>query len=128
MLFRSPLPETVFVVRVVWYVLGSVLCSLAVSLFFHTYLSPEAYELIVKEFSAKFRVDINKVKTAYDCLSTIIAIAMSFVFFGFGVFKGVGLGTVICALINGFLISRFTKMLEKYFVFENKLKIEKYFS
>lgn len=124
----APLPETVLVVRVVWYVLGSVLCSLAVSLFFHTYLSPEAYELIVKEFSAKFRVDINKVKTAYDCLSTIIAIVMSFVFFGFGVFKGVGLGTVICALVNGFLISKFTKMLEKYFVFENKLKIEKYFS
>ena len=124
----APLPDEAFAVRVVWYVLGSVLCSFAVSLFFHTYLSPEAYELIVKEISARFRIDINKVKTAYDCISTVLGIAMSFAFFGFGVFKGVGLGTVICALVNGFLIGSFTKLLEKHFVFENRFKLEKYFS
>ena len=36
-------------IRILWFVVGSVLCSIAVSLFFHTYISPEAYELIVKE-------------------------------------------------------------------------------
>lgn len=123
----SGLPDNTFPVRVVWYVLGTVLCSLAVSLFFHTYLSPEAYELIVKELSAKFNWDINKVKTAYDCLSTAIGIVLSFAFFGFGVFEGVKLGTVICAVINGFLIGRFTKLLEKAFVFKNRFKLEKYF-
>ena len=35
--------------RILWFVVGSVLCSIAVSLFFHTYISPEAYELIVKD-------------------------------------------------------------------------------
>lgn len=123
----APLPEEGFAIRVLWYILGSVFCSLAVSLFFHTYISPEAYELIVKEISEKFRFDINKVKTAYDCLSTLLGIVMSFVFFGFGVFEGVKLGTVICALLNGFLISRFTKLLENRFEFENKFKLEKYF-
>ena len=47
--------------------------------------------------------------------------------FGFGVFKGVKLGTVLCALINGFLIGRFTKLLEHHFEFRNKLNIERYF-
>ena len=123
----APLPDESFVVRVLWYVIGTVFCSLAVSMFFHTYISPEAYELIVKEISSGFGLDINKVKTVYDCTSTILSIVMSFAFFGFGVFEGIKLGTVICALVNGFLIGRFTRLLEKYFVFENRFSLEKYF-
>ena len=97
------------------------------SLFFHTYVSPEAYELIVKEFAQRFSTNINKVKTVYDCASTLIAIVLSFVFFGLGVFRGVGLGTVFCASINGFLIGRISAMLEHVFDFRNGLKLEKYF-
>lgn len=123
----ATLPDKSFAIRTVWYILGTVFCSFAVSLFFHTYLSPEAYELIVKEISDKFRFNINKVKTAYDCVSTVIGIILSFLFFGFGVFEGVKLGTILCALINGFLIGKFTKLLEKNFVFKNRFKFEKYF-
>ena len=123
----APLPDSAFAMRVVWYILGTVLCSFAVSLFFHTYISPEAYELIVKELSRKFNRDINKVKTAYDCFSVVLGIVLSFSFFGFGVFEGVKLGTVICAFVNGFLIGRFSKLLERRFDFKNKVPLEKYF-
>lgn len=123
----APLPADAFAIRVVWYILGTVLCSFAVSLFFHTYISPEAYELIVKELAAKFGWNINRVKTAYDCTSTVIGVVMSFVFFGFGVFEGVKLGTVICALINGVLIGRFSALLEKLFEFKNRFDLEKHF-
>lgn len=123
----SPLPESSLMIRLLWYILGTVFCSLAVSLFFHTYLSPEAYELIVKEIAAKFKLNINKVKTGYDCFSTLLGIIMSFAFFGFGVFEGVKLGTVICAFINGFLVGRFSNLLERVFEFKNRFNIEKYF-
>ena len=123
----STLPENTFAFRMLWYILGTVFCSFAVSLFFHTYLSPEAYELIVKEVAQKFNFNINKVKTSYDCISVVLGIIMSFAFFGFGVFKGVGLGTIFCALINGFLIGRFSNLLEKHFDFKNKFRIQKYF-
>lgn len=123
----SALPENTIAVRIIWYILGTILCSFAVSLFFHTYLSPEAYELIVKEVSQRFNLNINRVKTSYDCISVVLGMVMSFTFFGFGVFKGVGLGTVFCALINGFLIGRFSTLLEKHFDFKNKFKIQKYF-
>lgn len=123
----SALPENTLVIRIVWYILGTVFCSFAVSLFFHTYISPEAYELIVKEIAQKFNFNINKVKTAYDCISVVLGIIMSFAFFGFGVFKGVGVGTILCAFINGFLIGKFSKLLEKHFDFRNKFKIQKYF-
>ena len=123
----STLPENTFTISILWYILGTVLCSFAVSLFFHTYISPEAYELIVKEIAQKFNFNINKVKTSYDCISVVLGIIMSFAFFGFGVFKGVGVGTIFCALINGFLIGRFSKLLEKYFNFKNKFNLQKYF-
>lgn len=124
----EPLCSDGFAIRTVWYLLGTVLCSLSVSLFFHTYFSPEAYELIVKEISVKHGWDINKVKTSYDCISTVIGIILSFSCFGFGVFEGVKLGTVICAFINGFLIGKFSRVLENIFVFKNRFNIAKYFS
>lgn len=123
----SALPDGYFAIRLVWYILGTLLCSFAVSLFFHTYISPEAYELIVKELSGKSGCDINKVKTAYDCFSVALGIILSFSFFGFGVFEGVKLGTVICAAVNGFLIGSFSKMLERFFVFKNRFQLEKHF-
>ena len=123
----SPLPDESFVVRIVWYVIGTVCCSIAVSLFFHTYVSPEAYELIVKELAVKTGWNINKIKTGYDCLSTVVGIVMSFCFFGFGVFEGVKLGTVICAFINGALIGRFSRLLDKKFEFENRFKLQRFF-
>lgn len=123
----APLPEEDFIIRVIWYVVGTVLCSFAVSLFFHTYLSPEAYELIVKELSVKTGFNINRIKTAYDCISTLLGIVLSFAFFGFGVFEGVGIGTVLCAFFNGFLIGRFSALLEKNFEFRNRFNAEKYF-
>ena len=124
----APLPDSGFAMRVVWYCLGTVFCSFAVSLFFHTYISPEAYELIVKELSRKFNRNINKVKTAYDCFSVVLGIVLSFSFFGFGVFEGVKLGTVICAFLNGLLIGKFSNALERRFDFKNKFNLEKYFT
>lgn len=123
----SGIPDDTFIVRVVWYILGCVMCSFAVSLFFHTYISPEAYELIVKELAEKTRIDINKIKTAYDLISCVIGVVLSFSFFGLGHFEGVKLGTVICAFFNGFLIGQFTKLLEKHFEFKDRFKLRKYF-
>ncbi len=127
MVIVSLLPSDNLLFRIFYFIIGTTVCSLAVSLFFHTYLSPEAYELIVKEFATEKKLDINKVKTAYDCISVVLGIVLSFLFFGFGEFEGVGVGTVLCAVINGNLIGRFTKLLEKHFTFKNKFNLEKYF-
>ncbi len=127
MVLISSLPENTIVLRIIWYILGILLCTFAVSLFFHTYISPEAYELIVKEIASEFKLNINKVKTVYDYTSVVLGIIMSFAFFGFGVFRGIDIGTILCAIVNGFLIGRFSKLLEKHFEFKNKFRIQKYF-
>ena len=120
-------PADLIVLRVVYYIVGMMLCTAGVSLLFHTYISPEAYELFVKEISERFNIDINKFKTIYDCTSCLIAILLSFLFFGLWQFEGVKIGTVICSLINGLMIGTFTKLFEAVFVFEDRWQLKKYF-
>ena len=52
---------------------------------------------------------------------------MSFLFFGFGVFEGVKLGTIFCALVNGRMIGIVGAELEKRFDFCDALPYRQYF-
>lgn len=127
MLLFSLIPLDNMCFKVVCYTLGMIICSLGVSLLFHTYISPEAYELFVKEISQKFKIDINKCKTVYDCTSCSVGVILSFVFFGLWHFEGVKWGTILCALLNGFLIGVITKILEKHFTFKDRFPLRKFF-
>ena len=73
--------------RLIYYVVGLLLCAAGVSAMFHTYISPEAYELFVKEMSAHFRININKFKTGYDCTSCLIGVIMSFMEVAEGIYS-----------------------------------------
>ena len=118
----APLPA-----RAAYYAGGMLLSSLGVSFMFHTYISPEAYELFVKEVSGRYRIDIHRFKTVYDCVSCLAGIVLSFAFFGLWHFEGVKAGTIFCALVNGFIISRFSKLLEDVFAFRDGLQLRRYF-
>lgn len=109
------------------YVLGMVVCSLGVSLLFHTYITPEVYELVVIELADRCRWNENKVKTVYDCTSAALGVGLSFLFFGLWHFEGVKIGTVLCALINGLLIAGCTKLLEHFFSFKDGLPLRTFF-
>lgn len=128
MLAIGLLPGDSIVLRIVWFVAGMVLCSVGVALLFHTYIAPEAYELFVKELAETHGWSIGTVKTVYDCTSCLIGILLSFAFFGFWHFEGVKLGTIFCALINGWLISMISRGLESLFAFEDALKLRNFFS
>ncbi len=121
------LPGTSFAFRIALYLPGILLCSIGVSLLFHTYIAPEVYELFVKEVSQKYNIDIHAFKTGYDCASCLISVFLSFAFFGLWHFEGVKLGTVACALVNGYLIGRCTYLLEKRFSFEDSLSLRRFF-
>ncbi|MBE6649472.1 MAG: hypothetical protein E7614_08160 [Ruminococcaceae bacterium] len=112
------------VLRVIFFLIGMLCCTCGVSLVFHSYLPPEAYEMLVKEVSIKYGFNIGKVKTFYDCCSCLLGIILSFVFFGFGTFVGIGWGTVICAVANGFIISTISKILDNTFVFKDGLNLK----
>jgi uncharacterized membrane protein YczE len=52
---------------------------------------------------------------------------MSFAFFGMWQFEGVNWGTIVCAVVNGWLIGQVTKLLEKHFDFRDAMKWKPYF-
>jgi uncharacterized membrane protein YczE len=46
---------------------------------------------------------------------------MSFIFFGLGVFEGVKLGTILCALVNGSIIGMMSRSMENKWTFVRKI-------
>ncbi|MBQ0028258.1 MAG: hypothetical protein KBS96_06615 [Lachnospiraceae bacterium] len=116
------IPETGIAGRVVFFIGGMLMCSLGVAFVFHTYIAPEAYELFVKEVALKYNKEMHIVKYIYDWSSCIIAIVLSFIFWGFWHFEGVKAGTLVCALLNGLIIGVMDRFLDSHFDFKDGLK------
>ena len=107
--------------QVIFYIAGLITCAIGVALLLHTYFPPEAYELVVKELSQKFHITVGKTKTIYDCCSCVFAIVLSLCFFRS--FVGVKWGTIVCAMINGWLIGRISRLLENTFILKDALPL-----
>ena len=116
-----------FATGIAFYIIGLVLCAIGVAFIFHTYIAPEVYELFVKEVSIKTHSNINHFKIGYDCISCLVGIILSFLFFGLFHFEGVRLGTIICALVNGRIIGAISHLMEKHLNFIDGLPLRKYF-
>ena len=112
-------PYSGIVWQAIFYITGLIICAIGVALLLHTYFPPEAYELVVKELSEKFNVTIGKTKTIYDCCSCALAIILSLCFFKS--FVGVKWGTIVCAIVNGWLIGRISRLLDNKFVLKDAL-------
>lgn len=122
MLLTALLPQTILL-QIVLYTVGAVLCCAAIALLFTSYMPPEAYELCVKEVSAKLKKPLHTVKTIYDCSSLAVSFALSLLFFG--TIRGIGIGTVVCAFLYGSVISLFQKLYDKHFHFADRFPLRK---
>ena len=114
-------PYAGLVWQIVFYVAGMVICAIGVALLLHTYFPPEAYEFVVKELSQKFHAPVGKTKTIYDCCSCLFAITLSLCFYKS--FVGVKWGTIVCAMVNGWLIGKISGFLEKNFILKDGLSL-----
>ena len=119
--------ENDFILRWALFALGLIFCTAGVSLFFHTYISPEAYEMIVKEVAGKWSLPIHRVKMAYDISSCVISVVMAFAFFGWGQFVGINIGTAVSAVLNGILINIMSRIFESIFEFKDGLRLRSFF-
>ena len=121
------IPPAGFGLDMAFFLLGMLFCSFGVALLFHTYIAPEAYELLVKEVSSAFRWDIHRFKTVYDCVSCLVSVVMSFAVFGLWRLEGVKWGTVFCALVNGSMIGFCARFMESRWTFEDRFPLRRYF-
>ena len=116
---ESIIPDTILM-RSLFFAFGLVVCAAGIAMMVRTYISPEAYDLFVKELSAAYGWPFSKCKTCYDLISCAVSIALSFAFFGFGKFVAINIGTIVCAFANGWLIGMFSKLFNKYLDFNIK--------
>lgn len=124
MKLTSLLPVSI-AMQIIVYVLGVLVCCASLALLFGSYLPPEAYEMLVKEVAQKFKKPVYKIKIIYDYASLALSVILSFIFFG--ELRGIGIGTVACAFVYGFVIRAFQKLYGKLFRFEDRFKLRKYF-
>jgi uncharacterized membrane protein YczE len=54
--------------------------------------------------------------------STFVEVSVVYLLF-FGAFRGIGIGSVICALINGALIRAFTRLSDRMFEFSDRFSL-----
>lgn len=99
-------------VRIVFYILGTLLTSFSVMLSFKTYFYPQVYDFFVKGISARFGIDRIKFKKIFDFSCLAVSCVLTLVFFR--KFVGVGVGTLIMTFVNGFIIEKFELIFDKY--------------
>lgn len=102
--------------NIIFFVLGMLLTALSIAIFFRIYLYPQVYDFFVKGVSERFGLNRNKFKPINDLCYFIISVILSLVFFGG--FKGIGIGTIVMTVCNGFLIAQIGKLLDKFVIFE----------
>ncbi len=101
--------------RIPMFLLGVLLTSFSIALFFKTYLYPQVYDFFVKAVSLRYGIRLPLLKTVVDLTLLSISAVMTFCFFGR--LTGLGWGTLVMALLNGSIIGFFSKWLDRAFTF-----------
>ncbi len=120
------LPYNTLPLRFLYFAFGLLSTAFGVALMFRTYLPPQSYDYFVREVSPFFGADIKKFKLWYDAAFCIVAIVLSFVFFG-KININEWWGTIFCTVVNGRIIGFASKFYEKHFDFYDRFKWRKYF-
>ena len=113
-------------IRIAFFLGGSIITAFAVALSFHSYLYPQMYDYFVKGVAAAKGIERGKVKRIYDLSSLAVAVVLTLVIFG--KFVGVGVATIVTALINSPIIGWFDRLFTRRFAFPALFpKLENYF-
>ncbi len=100
-----------YIARLGTFLIGCVLLSFGIALFFKSYLPCQVHEMFVKLLSEDRGWNQGRVKFLYDIIFLFLSAALSLLLFGRLI--GIREGTVICTLVNGPLIGIWLKILNK---------------
>lgn len=100
-------------VRIALFIIGEILTSLTVMLFFKSYIYPQVCDFFVTGIVSKYKFNQVKFKRIYDLSYLVVSIVLSLSLFG--AFVGIEWGTVVIALITGPIIGVFSKWYDKHF-------------
>ncbi len=99
--------------RFVFFFAGCASLSAGIALMIRSYLPCQAYEMFVQVAAELTGRPFNRIKLIYDWCSLLTALIMSWAFFGR--LTGIGIGTLLCTVINAPLIMFWGRMYERLF-------------
>ena len=102
--------------RISMFIIGILLSSFSIALFFKTYLYPLVYDFFVKAVSLRYGIKLSVFKTIFDISCLLASTAMTFCFFG--KLEALSWGTLVMAILNGSIIEFFSKQLDRSFEFQ----------
>lgn len=102
-------------VRFVLFIFGMLTIQFSVALSFHGYLTQLVTDFFIEEVSESLKIRRAKFKTIFDMIFLALSVSMSFALFG--KLQAVGVGTIIQAITNGFIIGFFDRSLDRIFEF-----------
>lgn len=101
--------------RIIYFSVGTILSGFSVALLIKSYFHPQVYDLFTKYVSRKFNIKYFYFKLAFDLLLLALGVGM-----GYALnlpLCGVGIGTFIAAVLNSVLISLFSTLLDRMFIY-----------
>ena len=107
----SPIPVNTYPTRILMVLIGVVVLGFGISLAVIANVIMNSGEAFVKALSDRVRKEFGNVKVAFDVSCVLLALVLSLLFFG-GTIVGTREGTVISALLTGFVVKWFSKRLE----------------
>lgn len=110
MLSGVPAP-TAYGMRILFVLINVLLTAVGVMLYLSPNLLPTPGEGVALAISEKYGLSVASCKTIFDCSVAVIAAVMSIVYFHG--FQGVREGTVIIALLTGFIMRQLQKPFQK---------------
>lgn len=115
-----------FTLKAVYFVLGMLLTSFSIAMFFKTYFYPQVYDFFVKGISERYNISTTKFKVGFDFSFLILSCILTLILFRKLV--GVGVGTIIMTCLNGIIIGFFSSFMDKHVeFFARSKKLERIF-
>lgn len=99
-------------VRIVLFIVGELLTSFMVMLFFKSYIYPQVCDLFVKGIVWRYNLNQIKFKRVYDFCCLALSVVLSLMLFKG--FVGIKWGTAVIALATGVIMGYFSKIYDKF--------------
>jgi len=109
----SLIPVPGYIAKFVMLLLGIVVLSFGISLSVIANVIMNSGEALVKAISDTIHKEFGYVKVAFDVACVIVAVVLSFIFFQ-GKIAGTREGTIISALLTGFVVKFITKHIHGF--------------
>lgn len=114
MMIVSPIPADSYIMRMLMVICGIVIMGFGISLSVIADVIMNSGEAFVKAISDISKKSFGNIKIFFDVSCVLIAVILSLIFFDFRL-VGTREGTVISALLTGFVVKFFTKLCKEPF-------------